>query len=271
MMPYESTLYLVANLILFALLLLYWAHTFRPSWIPDRMLLGILLLFLACQGIALLWSGLRLGPWAFALPYLRTMCLIESVILVYLLLERLLKHRAAGAFVLTLAFIIQACVILLIPPPIGRTLRISPFVRSPWHLLHLLSALIAYGAYTCAGGGSIGYLVARFLTRTRLAPHFPSTQDCEMFTRRALLIGFPWLSGSLLTGALWAQLAWGSYWSGRLEELWLLIVWLILTMTLHVRTVPGWQGRPLALLSLLGFTLALLSLPLLGGGLAPGC
>ncbi len=269
-MATESTLYFVANLILFALLLLYWAFLFRPNWIPDRMLLGTLLLFLGCQGIALLWSGLRLGPWAFALPYLRVMFLIETVVLVYLLLEWLLKQRGAGAFILTLAFIIHAYVILAIPPPVERSLQISPFVRSPWHLLHLLSALIAYGAYTCAGGGTIGYFVARFLTRTRFAPRFPSTQDCEMFTRRALVIGFPWLSGSLLTGALWAQLAWGSYWTWRLEEIWLLIVWLILTMTLHVRTVRAWQGRPLALLSLLGFTLALLSLPLLGRGLAPG-
>ena len=268
-MPDESALYFVANLILFALLLLCWTHLFRPNWLPDRMLLGTLLLFLSCQGMALLWSGLRLEPWAFAHPYLSTMFLIEATLLVYRLLERLLKQRGVGPFVLTLAFVIHAYVILFIPPPIEETLQISPFLRSPWHLLHLLSAMVAYGAYTCAGGGAIGYLMAGLLARSRFAPGLPSTQDCQMFTRRALVIGFPWLSSSLVTGALWAQLAWGSYWSWRAEEVWLLIVWLVLTMTLHARTRPGWQSRPLALLSLLGFVLALLSLPLLGQGLAP--
>jgi ABC-type transport system involved in cytochrome c biogenesis permease subunit len=265
----ESTLYFVANLILFALLLLYWAHLLRPKWVTDRMSLGALLLFLSCQGMALLWSGLRLGPWVFAHRYLSAMFLIEAIVLVYLLLERLLGQRGQGAFVLTLAFVIHTYVILLISPPIEPTLQISPFVRNPWHLLHLLSAVVAYGAYTCAGAGAIGYFVARFLTRSRLAPRLPSRQDCQVFTRRALVLGFPWLSGSLVTGAIWAQLAWGSYWSWRPDEVWLLVVWLILAMTLHARTMPGWQGRPLVLLALLGFTLALLSLAFLGQGLAP--
>jgi ABC-type transport system involved in cytochrome c biogenesis permease subunit len=269
MMPDESTLYFIANLILFAVLLLYWAHLFRPNRVTDGMLLGTLLVFLSCQGMALLWSGLRLGPWAFPHRYLSMMFLIEAALLVYLLLERLLSQRGVGVFVLALAFAMHAYVILLIPLPIEGTLQVSPYLRSSWHLLHLLSALVAYGAYICVGGGAIGYFIVRFLTRSSLAPQLPSWRDCQMFTRRSLVIGFPWLSGSLVTGALWAQLTWGSYWSSRPEEIWLLMVWLILTITLHVRTMPGWQGRPLALLSLLGFILTLLTLPLLGQGLAP--
>jgi ABC-type transport system involved in cytochrome c biogenesis permease subunit len=269
MIPHESALYLAANLVLFALLLLYWAYVFRPRWVTDRMLLVALLLFLTCQGMALLWSGLRLGPWVIAHRYVSTMFLIEAIVLVYLLLERLSSQRGQGAFVLTLAFVIHTYVILLIAPPIEATLQISPFVRSPWYLLHLLCALVAYGAYICAGGGAIGYFVTRLLTRSRFAPQLPSRQDCQILTRRALVIGFPWLSGSIITGALWSQLAWGNYWSWRPEEIWLLIVWLVLTLTLHARTTPGWQGRPLALLSLLGFILTVLSLPLLGQGLAP--
>ena len=268
-MPNASMIYFIANLTLFALLSLYWAHLFRPSWIPDRMLLATLLLFLSCQGMALLWSGLELGPWAFAHFYLTTMLLIGAIVLVYLLLERLLRQRGVGAFVLTLAFVIHTYAIFFLPVAVEGPLQISPFTRSPWHLLRLLTALVAYGAYTCAAGGSIAYFVTRLLARSKFASQFPSSQDSEKFTRKALVMGFPWLSSSVIAGAVWAQLAWGSYWSWRPEEVWLLIVWLILTITLHARTMPGWQGRPLAFLSLLGFTLALVSLPLLGQGLAP--
>ncbi len=265
-MPYESALYLVANLILFALLLLYWANLFRPKWVPKGMLLGTLVLFVSWQGIALVWSALRLGPWTLAHLYLSTMFLTEASLLVYLFLESLSKQRRMGAFVLTLSFVIHTYAILVIPPPFQRSLEISPFTRSPWHLLHLFTALIAYGAYTCAAGGSIGYFVVGHLSRSRLATQLPSRQDCQTLIRRALVIGFPWLSGSLVAGAVWAQLAWSSYWSWRPVEVWLLILWLILTITLHARTMPGWRGRPLALLSLLGFALALLGVRLLGQG-----
>ncbi len=263
-MYYETALYLIANLILFALVLLYWAHLFRPHWVADRMLLGTLLLFLSCQGIALLWSGLRLGPWAFAHLYLTAMFLLEAIACVYLLLERLLKQKGVGAFVFTLAFVIHAYAIVLIPPPVDGFLQVSPFVRSPWHLLRLVTVLVAYAAYTCAAGAAIGYLAVGLLTRSRFAPRLPSGQDCQTFARNALVISFPWLSASVVTGAIWAQLAWGSYWSWHPEEVWVLVVWLILTMTLHIRTMPNWQGRPLAFLSLVGFTLSLVTLPLLG-------
>jgi ABC-type transport system involved in cytochrome c biogenesis permease subunit len=269
MMPYDSILYLIANLILFALLLLYCAHLFRPDWVPTRFLLGTLLLFLICQGIAMLLSALRLELWAFAQFHLGAMFLIEAVVLVYLLLMRLSAEKGVGTFVFALAFVCHTCVILSMSLPVERTLLISPFVRSPWYLLRLFSALVAYGAYTCAAAGATAYLVAGLVARSRFAPRFPSRPSSQMFTRQALVLAFPWLSGSLLTGALWAQSAWGSYWSWRLEEVLLLVVWLILTMTLHARTMASWQGRPLALLSLLGFTVALLSLPLLGQGQSP--
>ena len=89
-----------------------------------------------------------------------------------------------------------------------------------------------------------------------------------MFWRRALAVAFPSLTGSLITGTLWTYLGWGSYWSWRPAGVWLLVLWLVLTVTLHIRVAPRWQGGVTALLTLVGFLVALLSLPLLGYGLA---
>lgn len=268
-MANETVLYFAANLILFALVLLSWVRLSRRHRVASRVLRGTLLLFLGCQATALLWSGARLGPWAFAHPYLSAMFLVESVLIVYLVLERLTTRRSVNPFVVSLAFIIHSYGLVVIPPPVAEALSISPFARSPWYLFHLLSALVGCSAYTCAGGGAIGYLTATLPPRSALDAGRLSLQDRQTFTRRALVIVFPWLSASLMTRALWTQLAWGSHWTWHPAEVSLLVVWLILTMTLHARSMPRWQGRPLALLSLLGFSLAMLSLPVLAQGPAP--
>lgn len=263
-MAYESALHFVANLILFALLLVYWCRLVRPRWVSAATVLTLTALFLSCQGVGLVWSAMRLGPSAFTHPYLSTMSLVVIIVLVNLVLERLMSKGGTAAFALIPAFIIHSYVILYLPYPSATALQISPFVRSPWYLFHLFSALIAYGAYTCAAGGAVGYFVGELVTRSRFAPVLPASPDCLNFTRRALVIGFPWLSASLVTGAIWTHMAWGSYWSWHPWSVWLLILWLILTMTLHARNMPRWQGTPLAAVSLLGFILAIASLPLAG-------
>jgi ABC-type transport system involved in cytochrome c biogenesis permease subunit len=195
------------------------------------------------------------------------MFLVESAILACVVLQTLGPEGGAGPFVVTLAFLMHSYVMIVLSAPAADTLQLSPFARSPWYMLHVVSALVAFGAYTCAAAGALAYLAAPLSTRSRLAAEQVSRQGSQMFTRRALVIGFPWLSAALVTGALWTQLAWGSYWTWRPAEVWLLILWLVSTMILHARSMPTWQGKPVAFLSLVGFSLALLSLPLLGQGL----
>ncbi len=262
-----SALYFLANLTLFALLLLTWGHLLRPVWVAGGLLRGTTLLFLCCQGVALLWSAAQLGPWCFAHPYLSVMLLVEVAILVCAVLQKLGPDGGAGPFVVTLAFLMHSSGIMFLSAPAAEPLQISPFARSPWYLLYVVTALAAFGAYTCAAGGALAYFGARVSVRGRFAGERVSRQRSLIYCRRALVIGFPWLSSSMVAGALWTQLAWGSYWTWRPAEAWLLILWLVLTMALHARSMTAWQGKPVALLSLLGFSLALLSLPLLAQGL----
>ena len=224
-------------------------------------------LFLACQGIGLLWSGMRLEPCAFAHPYLSAMLFTEAILLVSLLVERLTRQTGVMPIVVTVAFLVHSYAILLVLPLTVASLQISPFARSPWYLPHLLTAVAAFGAYTCAGAGAIGYVVASLAERRKSDSNWPSSGECQAYTQGALAISFPLLSGALITGALWGQLAWGIYWSWSQPEAWVLVVWLILTMSLHLRNMRRWQGKPLALLTLLGFTLAVLTLSALGHGL----
>ena len=68
-----------------------------------------------------------------------------------------------------------------------------------------------------------------------------------------VLFGFLWLSLGIITGSVWADLAWGAYWSWDPKETWSLITWLIYAALLHARTMKGWRGSRVAWLSIIGF------------------
>ncbi|MBI5062206.1 MAG: cytochrome c biogenesis protein CcsA, partial [Desulfatitalea sp.] len=70
---------------------------------------------------------------------------------------------------------------------------------------------------------------------------------------KSIVIGFPMLTLGIITGAAWANYAWGSYWSWDPKETWSLITWFIYAGMLHLRMMRGWRGNRIALLSIIGF------------------
>ena len=67
------------------------------------------------------------------------------------------------------------------------------------------------------------------------------------------MIGFPLLTLGIITGAAWANYAWGTYWSWDPKETWSLIVWFVYAAFLHARITKGWVGKRAAWLSVIGF------------------
>jgi len=61
------------------------------------------------------------------------------------------------------------------------------------------------------------------------------------------------LTSGILTGAVWAHYAWGTYWSWDPKETWSLITWIVYALVLHLRFAGGWRGRRTAVLSIIGF------------------
>jgi len=82
---------------------------------------------------------------------------------------------------------------------------------------------------------------------------FPSTKVLDDLNYKAIMIGFPMLTIGIITGAAWANYAWGTYWSWDPKETWSLIVWFIYAAFLHARFTRGWVGRRVAWLSIFGF------------------
>ncbi len=89
--------------------------------------------------------------------------------------------------------------------------------------------------------------------RNFLIQYLPDPDQLDDVTYRMIAIGWPLLTAGILTGAVWANSAWGSYWSWDPKETWSLITWFVYAIYLHARYVRGWKGTQMAVISAVGF------------------
>jgi ABC-type transport system involved in cytochrome c biogenesis permease subunit len=120
-----------------------------------------------------------------------------------------------------------------------------PALQSNWLHIHVLTCFFAYAAFAISFFCGIFY----FLN----LPFMPPKDVLEEINYRSVVVGFPMLSAGILTGAVWASYAWGSYWSWDPKESWSLITWIVYAIFLHARYARGWTGRRVAFLSIIGF------------------
>jgi cytochrome c-type biogenesis protein CcsB len=108
-------------------------------------------------------------------------------------------------------------------------------------------------------------------TAAVLTPQRLSLADTlDNVSYRVIGLGFPLLTIGIISGGVWANEAWGSYWSWDPKETWALILWLVFAAYLHTRITKSWQGRRPALLAAFGFVvvwICYLGVNLLGKGL----
>jgi len=104
--------------------------------------------------------------------------------------------------------------------------------------------------------------------RTELFARFPEPALMDLLTHQTVMFGFVFLSVGIITGAVWANSAWGRYWGWDPKETWSLITWFVYATLLHARLMRGWQGRRIAYLSILGFVAVLFTY--FGVNLLPG-
>jgi cytochrome c-type biogenesis protein CcsB len=180
-----------------------------------------------------------------------------TIILIYALIEAKYHYRVIGAFVVPFALLGMSWAQL------GLNSGIEPLVpalQSNWLLYHVITCFLGYAAFAVACGISIMYLIkARKEDDAGNAPAggiiamFPAIRVLDDLNYRAIMIGFPLLTLGIVTGAAWANYAWGTYWSWDPKETWSLIVWFIYAAFLHARITRGWVGKRAAILSVVGF------------------
>ncbi|BDV43623.1 c-type cytochrome biogenesis protein CcsB [Geotalea uraniireducens] len=180
-----------------------------------------------------------------------------SIVLIFLLLDVRYRYRVIGAFVIPFALFGMAWAQLGLDSGIEP---LVPALQSNWLLYHVITCFIGYAAFAVACGISIMYLLQsgkeqadRPAQSGGIAALFPPARVLDDLNYRAIVIGFPLLTLGIITGAAWANYAWGTYWSWDPKETWSLIVWFIYAAFLHARFTRGWIGRRAAWLSIAGF------------------
>ena len=226
---------------------------YRNPIVPRVARFSLYLTFAAQLGFFLLrylQGGMPFGTNMYESLVFFSWCLVTA----YLIITIKYKVPVVGAFVMPITFILMVAAALLPNKGIGE---IPPALQSNWLPIHVTLSFMGDALFAMAFGSGVMYLIQeRQLKRKRPGAFYyrlPSLDVLDSMNYRALTIGFPLLTLGIITGSVWAQYAWGSYWSWDPKETWSLITWLIYAAVLHARLTAGWRGKKAAWFSIIGF------------------
>ena len=177
-----------------------------------------------------------------------------TIALFYLYMERRYSNRFLGVFAAPLAFLSIAYASLS-PNISDRIQPLIPALKSNWLIVHVVTCFLGYAAFAVAFAISIMYLIRsrRPDGKELLLLSFPGLTVLDEMTHQMVVSGFLFFTAGIITGAVWANSAWGSYWSWDPKETWSLITWFIYATLLHARMMRGWYGKRIAYISIIGF------------------
>jgi cytochrome c-type biogenesis protein CcsB len=174
----------------------------------------------------------------------------------YLGLEFRFKTRVTGAFVMPCVAVTLAYTSFF--GQLDDAIRpLIAALQSNWLIIHVVTCFIGYAAFAMAAAFGTMYLLKeagqRRASASGLSASLPDILVIDDLIHKTMIFGFIWLSGGIITGAIWANEAWGTYWSWDPKETWSIITWFLYALTLHARFTRGWRGSRIAWLALLGF------------------
>ncbi|MEW6388386.1 MAG: c-type cytochrome biogenesis protein CcsB [Thermodesulfobacteriota bacterium] len=182
-----------------------------------------------------------------------------ALVAAFLILNWRFPIKVLGALVAPLAALVVSGSLIL-PGKVGV---VSPLLHSFWLTVHVILALLGNAALTLAGLGGIFYLVQERQLKGKKFGFFyrrlPSLEQLDALNYWCLTIGFPLLTGGIITGSLYAQYTLGSFWSWDPKEVLTLSAWLVYAVLLHERLAVGWRGRRAALLAICGFLILIVT------------
>ncbi|MBB2892902.1 c-type cytochrome biogenesis protein CcsB [Flexivirga oryzae] len=136
--------------------------------------------------------------------------------------------------------------------------ELMPSLKNYWLTIHVTVAILSVAFFTISFSTTILYFVQKWRedihdTKYTFMDAVPGSEVLDRTTYGLLIIAFPLWTFTLIAGAIWAQKAWGHYWSWDPKEVWTLVIWVVYAAYLHARATAGWSGKKAAYLSLAGF------------------
>ena len=244
---------------LFASFLYMGALIFRTKQIGTfATVFTIIALLIQTAGLLLRWIEsykMGIGHAPLTNMYESVVFFAWVIIMLYLGVEWKFKTKTIGAFAVPMAFLAMAYASFA---PINRGINpLVPALQSNWLLAHVITCFVGYAAFAIAAALGIMYLVkswsGKSANKSDSREILPALKILDDMIHKSIIFGFIWLSAGIITGAIWANSAWGTYWSWDPKETWSLITWFVYAFTLHARYTRGISGRTIAWLSLIGF------------------
>ena len=277
-------------LLLVALPLAFWSLSGGRSSTAVRLLVAGSNLCLTAQLVLRWWES---GHFPISNLYESLCFLAWGCTLTQLLVERSWPSPLVPAAATPMALGCVAFASFALPDRLQEASPLVPALRSSWLVMHVSVIMISYAAllvgsllslavlFTDRGNsmelrsssiGSGGYRQAQLATpQLQLSSvAMPAVEQLDSLSYRTITVGFLLLSVGLVSGAVWANEAWGSWWSWDPKETWALICWLVYAAYLHTRLIRGWQGRKPALVAAAGLVVIVvcyIGVNLLGIGL----
>lgn len=173
------------------------------------------------------------------------LCFSWFTVLLYLILQLKTGNKEAGGIVMLISGLLVSSIIILMPGQLGDTKPLMPALKSPWLTSHVLTAAAAYAGFALAAGLAASQLIK------------PKLRKAEEWTNKIIAFSFVLLTVTIVLGAIWAEQAWGSYWSWDPKEVWAMITWIVYALYLHLHRRQNWKGRKANILAVAGFIIVL--------------
>ena len=256
----SSTFLGITTFIYLFTMVLYFYHLFFRSKKLGLVIKSITIVGLLAHtaGLIIRWiESYQLGYGHIPLSnmYETLVSMSWCTVLVLLVMEQKFKTDILGVFVFPIVSIAMAYASL--SPNVQDEIEpLIPALQSNWLTYHVLTCFLGYAAFAISFGSSIAFLIKNRKGGESSGGDpglLPDINLLDEIIYKANAVGFMLLGIGIITGAVWANYAWGSYWSWDPKETWSLITWLIYATFLHARLTRGWRGSKTAILSIIGF------------------
>jgi cytochrome c-type biogenesis protein CcsB len=269
----------IACFLLFFGMIMYWISLVIPkNNLVFKLSRIVVLISNLLFGATLLIRWIGEGYFPLSNLYESLIFLSWTISFIHLFVESKTQSRIVGSLATPLVFFISGFSSLTLPVEMQKALPLVPSLQSNWLMMHVSMMMISYATLIVGSLFSLLYLAFVYFNKDQkelslevsVNQNLPTSnsvsssgnsnssklsllQTVDIWSYRIIGLGFPFLTIGIISGAVWANEAWGSYWSWDPKETWALITWLVFAIYLHSRLLKGWQGEKAALLGSAGF------------------